>query len=242
MTSTPDIISRTTNKLSPFGSGINKSLLTPCRRIGLSRKRKTNSTVKTLLDKEYPNSDVSFGESPITNSVCNEMSIDNTPKCSKVEVATTSSVEKANRVLVQSRKDAKSSKTKVCRKKLEQSFASVTPIENNAIADIGSEFDKQDIDSSSLESKDEQDSNMITVKAIVHSSDCSTDLPKEILCEIGNINIEDTKTIQDDEKCINTSIGKECKVILQNLSKQDAKMKSEDTDDEMVVRRRKKLL
>ncbi|CAG9819407.1 unnamed protein product [Phaedon cochleariae] len=62
--STPEITNMS-NKLSPFGSGINKRLLTPCRRIGLSRKRKTPSSIVKILSEESGNTAENSPTTPI---------------------------------------------------------------------------------------------------------------------------------------------------------------------------------
>ncbi|CAH1966175.1 unnamed protein product [Acanthoscelides obtectus] len=70
MSSTPDIKS-SLQKFSPFGAGISKNLLTPCRRVGLSRKRGSlstpNSTIKTPTER--PNINLSQQDSSETTPI-----------------------------------------------------------------------------------------------------------------------------------------------------------------------------
>ncbi|CAG9829731.1 unnamed protein product [Diabrotica balteata] len=56
------------SKISPYATGISKSLLTPCRRVGLSRKRKTPSSSTKLLSNDLNNSNSSLLEQTISET------------------------------------------------------------------------------------------------------------------------------------------------------------------------------
>lgn len=49
MSSTEEIAKSMASKLSPFGNPISKKLLTPCRQVGLSRKRKTPNSITNVF-------------------------------------------------------------------------------------------------------------------------------------------------------------------------------------------------
>lgn len=79
MSSTPEI--HRTVKFSPYGKPINKSLLTPCRQMGLSRKRKTPSSLtKTPLNISISSLNESF-TSPVTPVSHNESIKSETKEC-----------------------------------------------------------------------------------------------------------------------------------------------------------------
>ncbi|XP_050499941.1 uncharacterized protein LOC126880197 [Diabrotica virgifera virgifera] len=64
MSLTPGSVS----KLSPYSNRISKSLLTPCRRVGLSRKRKTPSSITKFLSNDLNNSKCSLLEETISET------------------------------------------------------------------------------------------------------------------------------------------------------------------------------
>ncbi|XP_056634802.1 uncharacterized protein LOC130443925 [Diorhabda sublineata] len=55
-------------KSSPFGNTINKNLLTPCRTVGLSRKRTTPNSISKILSQDLNNSNSSISENTPVNS------------------------------------------------------------------------------------------------------------------------------------------------------------------------------
>lgn len=58
-------------KSSPFGIAINKNLLTPCRRVGLSRKKTTPNSISKILSQDLNNSNSSTSENtPVNQNVC----------------------------------------------------------------------------------------------------------------------------------------------------------------------------
>nr|CAH7722028.1 unnamed protein product [Callosobruchus chinensis] len=88
MSYTPETKSSTFQKFSPFGVGISKTLLTPCRRVGLSRKRGSQSTPtsltktpteisnESLLNEDSKTTPVSYDHSDIKGKYAHSLSKD----------------------------------------------------------------------------------------------------------------------------------------------------------------------
>lgn len=110
MSSTPEI--PRTVKFSPYGKPINKSLLTPCRQIGLSRKRKTpNSLTKIPLHSIDSSVNESIA-SPVTPLTHNKSTKSDSKECS------------INQLNKRPKRDVKENKDRTAKKCLTQNFQS----------------------------------------------------------------------------------------------------------------------
>ncbi|VEN41901.1 unnamed protein product [Callosobruchus maculatus] len=198
MSYTPETKSTHLQKFSPFGVGISKTLLTPCRRVGLSRKRSSQSTPISIIKTptESPNANLLNEDSSKTTPVGYERS-----SCKGKQ---SRSLSRDIQLVKKNFLDNKSVKNSSCKKVLAQNFAlercDQASGPTDGIGDLGvSTTDGNTIDLQ-IDIENEQDNlsigdkNIETQGELQNSENNQKETILEAVNKISLENIQDVKT------------------------------------------------
>ncbi|CAH1115175.1 unnamed protein product [Psylliodes chrysocephalus] len=189
------------SKLSPFGNSIRKTLLTPCRRVGLSRKTKTPNSINKLLS-----------QTPVSNTKLSDQQSNITPvNKNKTPIKRKSLVELANPMEkscklednVKSKPNAKKSLNECFNSKESELKSNTIPTEPTDEKNIkqvvtskkNSKKCKKNSEHENIDNESKKNSNVKDIKKIEQIGvDCKKVIPKEY-----DINTKNEQNTSDSE-------------------------------------------